>query len=100
MKHNFKHTPGDWTVNGPYHIVASTPQGDPPIIVAQIISLRNGRIEEKDANARLIAAAPELLEALEMLLVITNSRGESLGLDDGGPVLDRARAAIAKATQS
>lgn len=53
--------------------------------------------EVDEANARLIAAAPELLEAIRDLLVIANSRGTSLGLDEGGPVLDKARAAIAKA---
>jgi hypothetical protein len=50
------------------------------------------------ADARLIAAAPDLLEALESLLLVTLSRGESLGLDDQGPVLGKARTAIAKAT--
>jgi hypothetical protein len=40
-------------------------------------------------------ANPEMLKALKDLLVITLSRGERLGLDDCGPVLDNARNAIA-----
>lgn len=58
-----------------------------------------GYPEEQEANARLIAAAPELLEALRDTLEICLSRGSALGLDNGGPVLDKARAAIAAATQ-
>ena len=38
----------------------------------------------------------ELEDALQDLLHICNSRGESLGLDEGGPVLDKARAALAR----
>lgn len=45
------------------------------------------------ANARLIAAAPELLEALEALLSYDN-----LGAYDRATVRQQARAAIAKAT--
>lgn len=47
--------------------------------------------DERDANARLIAAAPELLEALQDLV--------DTGFV-GGPQLKRAQAAIAKATGS
>ena len=46
--------------------------------------------DEVRAHARLIAAAPELLEALQALL--EDQRDASL------PVLEKARAAIAKAT--
>jgi hypothetical protein len=50
-------------------------------------------------DAALLAAAPELLEALVDLLEVANSRGRRLGIDEGGPVLDKTREAIAKATQ-
>jgi hypothetical protein len=40
----------------------------------------------------------ELLEALQDTLIICVSRGTKLGLDDQGPVLDKARAALKKAT--
>jgi hypothetical protein len=39
-----------------------------------------------------------LREALKDTLTICISRGTALGLDDGGPVLDKARAAL-KATE-
>jgi len=38
-----------------------------------------------------------LHEALKDTLTICVSRGTKLGLDDGGPVLDKARAAVALA---
>lgn len=46
-----------------------------------------------DANARLICAAPELLEACQMLLVCMN-----LANWEGDPAAEKARLAIAKAT--
>lgn len=63
MKTN--HTPGPWHINGEYHIYAKTAQGALPVRVAQAVPLRNGNSDERGANARLIAAAPELLEALK-----------------------------------
>jgi len=48
---------------------------------------------ESEANARLIAAAPELLEACEM---VSKSFSECYDTDAQGP-LAKARAAIAKA---
>jgi len=59
---------------------------------------------EKDANARLIAAAPELLDALEMaeiplaIIVSSGSPSFSQSSHDGHKqVLQMVRAAIAKA---
>lgn len=93
-----KHTPGPWQVA--------------PAFLDQVYSLpefTKARIQEpeanpydealicetggNEANARLIAAAPELLEALQMLLDETNA-----GTWDCLPI-DKARAAIAKATK-
>lgn len=50
--------------------------------------------EEADANARLIAAAPELLAALQKLL---ENAGDCLEVEAPSSLCD-ARAAIAKAT--
>jgi len=58
----------------------------------------DSRIEE-DANARLIAAAPELLEALEMVLSLnipTPATHDGLQAADA---LAKVRAAVAKATK-
>jgi hypothetical protein len=69
-----KHTPGPWTVEdweykvkGREHVpvIVSTGSND---AVAEALGLwRNGEDseEERNANARLIAAAPDLLEALQ-----------------------------------
>jgi len=50
---------------------------------------------DQEANARLIAAAPELLEALRALVEFSGILAEST---DGSAAIDSARAAIAKAT--
>ena len=52
--------------------------------------------DEEFANARLIAAAPELLEALEDCVAVMDR--ELAGLKAIQPELSSARAAIAKAT--
>lgn len=60
-----KHTPGDWIVSGD-SIVTS----DETICIATIET--DGGYEatrdEREANSRLIAAAPELLEALKAVI--------------------------------
>lgn len=54
---------------------------------------------EAEANARLIAAAPELLTSLRGLLAITVHPYDGAEFEDGEvPEVDAARAAIAKAT--
>jgi len=59
-----------------------------------------GDSEESNANARLIAAAPDLLAALEnarnVLAALAVGDLDSVGRDS--PALVQARAAIAKAT--
>ena len=50
--------------------------------------------KEAEANARLIAAAPELLEALQNMLGLTEA-SDYMGV---GEIEQQARAAIAKAT--
>lgn len=61
-------------------------------------------IEEAKANARLIAAAPDLLEALQNLLTLSENADETGYVDGEGwlpmeKIQERARQAIAKATQ-
>jgi hypothetical protein len=55
---------------------------------------------EAQANAELIAAAPELLEALEKALVLVGSiGGPDYSEQDRARVANQARAAIAKANE-
>jgi hypothetical protein len=74
------HTPGPWTA-------IETPESSHHDWRIKATRLFIGvATDNSEADARLIAAAPELLEALEYLV--------SLG---GGDCLEPARAAIAKA---
>jgi len=66
------------------------------IAIASDIRDRNGNHSE--ANARLIAAAPELLEALEDLASLAEAAMREVGEYDIEAELADARAAIAKAT--
>jgi hypothetical protein len=54
-----KHTPGPWTWNGTFPI---------RIIDAEGFVVCDGIIPREEDNARLIAAAPDLLAALKYLL--------------------------------
>lgn len=78
------HTPGPWHVANGCQIRSAKDQ------IAKAWMMRNG---EGLANARLIAAAPEMLEALEEIVSAADGDGWSqLDAD-----LRKARAAIAKA---
>ena len=63
----FKHTPGPWKVDPNYPHDIQTESGVIEIATTSI-ALSGGlpaKYEDRKANARLIAAAPELLEALQ-----------------------------------
>lgn len=77
-----KHTPGPWARYG--SIIRSIACNDRKIADVRVID------DEGQANARLMAAAPDLLEALEAALTILT---DSVGDFD----YDKAMAAIAKA---
>ena len=93
-----KHTPGPWKLNTD----GDTGMNDSGcildsighVIVTDIYgTFKNGRTTgEAEANARLIAAAPEMLEALYQAL----ARLEAAGLED--TTTDIIKTAIAKAT--
>lgn len=99
-----KHTPGPWVIGGSLISNGRVP-------VAKVLHNGNGNPSKAsdydrdaprwlggaDANARLIAAAPELLAALEAL-VGEADLGEVDLDDDDRAKLEQARAAIAKAT--
>ena len=95
---NAKHTPGPWQVNATSTRVSSAQYDTVANIAVNHVSEEARRV-----NAALIAAAPELLDALCELVAefdVVNDERDSTGLatlrDTGGIVL--ARAAIAKAT--
>lgn len=94
-----KHTPGPWEavgnlVRSPMHQPEGLPTG------VQVAECRDGyflpHTEEAKANARLIAAAPELLGALEGLCSLAELRPGHL--QDYKAAVAAARSAIAKAT--
>lgn len=97
-----KHTPGPWTAhaepcrglrtdgNG----VVTAPCGDGVFVIA-VPTLNEYRREECEANARLIAAAPELREALQAARPWLAVQRDD---DAGRMVLGMIDAALAKAT--
>ncbi len=98
-----KHTPGPWKVDADtIKTTWNTVYGHPNPICR--VMLQDG-IAYRDANARLIAAAPELLEACKVLEnVFAATERAQAGLRDFcvtdlQNALDLARHAITKATQ-
>ena len=97
-------TPGPWVVwqedqNRPTCIM---PHHDSPDYDARhargIATIERYNEGETAANARLIAAAPDLLAALEKLLNEVEAAGNATADDYGWPtVVPQARAAIARA---
>lgn len=95
-----KHTPGPWALHPtalhPAVRSVGTPDTGPRRICT--VGTMNGNPVDK-ANARLIAAAPELLAALQALVGWEDAEIKHFGAtrpDDW--IMDGARAAIAKAT--
>jgi hypothetical protein len=93
---NTKHTPGPWAVdekNG-------TTVKSGILFVADCDGMGDvTRQETSRANARLVASAPELLQALKACAFIVESIAHMQGREaDLLPIADAARAAISKAT--
>jgi len=89
------HTPGPWHVRGP----ARTSGWGVCIVggltyVARIPGRASAR---KEANTRLIAAAPELLDALRELTIAAEAAGWDVDAANA-PILNAARTALANAT--
>ena len=84
-----KHTPGEWqAINWTYHSTSTVVVDDPSVVSGKRVIAECATEED----ARLIAAAPELLRALLGALQSMESGVTSLG------VIRAARTAIAKAT--
>lgn len=85
------HTPGEWIA-----------QPDPNALTRDdwVIGIEGGKIDEvavcSERDARLIAAAPDLLDALKLCAAVC--AGEVMDKNGLVNALEKARAAIAKAT--
>lgn len=102
-----KHTPGPWFVEagsewqttnafGSTHSITVVDQyGDVGLSDESVAKVFATNAEVASANARLIAAAPELLEALQVML---GTAGEDMTPAQRLPIMEKARAAIRKAT--
>ena len=96
-----KHTPGPWVADDNegfsmwkiYSRMSPSGSGVQGSRVADVI----GDSAEADANAALIAAAPELLEALRLLLAECEHQAWIGNMPDDRVEFGIARAAIAKA---
>ena len=102
-----KHTPGPWSFNTSPNCWSVLQVGSSGrwIVAGGTAWAIPGRQSEAEANARLIAAAPDLLEALEDLREWALDHGEVVfagggmhAVDPMNSCLRRASAAIAKAT--
>jgi hypothetical protein len=92
-----KHTPGPWTANKPTQSNGRAEVHAGPMLVAQAFNwLLDAEGDEQCwADARLIAAAPNLLSVLQELEESADYWSE---YDVPIGIVDRIRAAIAKAT--
>lgn len=108
-----KHTPGPWIVDERHvHCQHGFTNKDPRLMLESDVvceidtSCREMLTDTDKANLRLIAAAPELLEALRRVVpwlakhIADNHHLESVAPNDALGALRQAQAAIQKATQS
>jgi hypothetical protein len=84
-----KHTPGPWLEASRYIVTDE-------YTICEMFSARTR--EERDANQRLIAAAPELLGLLRALMDTRHKHFIDNGIDGMHGWDEQAQAAIAKAT--
>lgn len=82
------HTPGPWTL---------LPDADGWTLHSNGTDITTQSFDCSDADARLIAAAPELLESLQIITKNFRDLLVMCGSDGEGPYISAALAAIAKA---
>ncbi len=87
-----KHTPGPWIYQEWGRLILDSGKGSSQLQVATVAL--NTRRDEGTANARLIASAPDLLEALEAM----RAAAEMEDWDGRSSAYALAEKAIAKAT--
>lgn len=99
-----KHTPGPWRIMSGM-VVSDTPKDEYKTTAVAYCSdefQHKGGLpygKERDANAKLIAAAPELLEALQDLLFLVQRSGLNIPAEVSTAPIGKATAAIKKATE-
>ncbi|GFM87766.1 hypothetical protein PSCICO_31650 [Pseudomonas cichorii] len=91
-----KHTPGPWRHEGPdyFHDFNILHPGDSLAVAAVVSNMR--QLPEIEANAKLIAAAPELLESLSNLVGL--ARLGAANISKYHAALAHAESVIAKAS--
>ena len=102
-----QYTPGPWLQShrkaiGGYSTEVYTPDGEVIATVAWYPRRLNETTTgtDREANARLIAAAPELLEALQLYMdAVRNTKDKPTLMSAIKSADNKARAAIAKATE-
>jgi hypothetical protein len=99
-----QHTPGPWhatdQIERTYEgniVRAGDPERGTIVAIACDFNRFDGD-DERVANARLISAAPDLLDSCEALLRFNEELCEDVSVSTHYPGAERARAAIAKAT--
>lgn len=93
-----KHTKGEWVVEKSGAMPKQRIRSDKMQIICDCFSFSEGiKDEEAEANAKLIAAAPELLEALIKLL--SSEYPNYKTIDDSKHPANLALIAIKKATE-
>ena len=101
-----KHTPGPWTLGkGTVRVRTEENEQGHTRLVAECYTTNQGirypyDFEEREANARLIASAPELLDVLKDLLYDLDTVDSHALNETVLPIwedIDRAKAIIAKA---
>lgn len=100
MKNTTQHTPGPWSysgIAGDNHIMARTKGGRQAI--AGVYTGDGIADAERDANLRLIAAAPDLREATNAMLRC-HDYGKSTSREEWSAAANLARSALAHATTS
>lgn len=105
-----KHTPGPWKIiDKNYHASIINPGIDAAggKISVVLVSVSPNELsgisgkddQEREANAKLISAAPDLLEALHELLLFVQQSGLKIPIAVSTAPIGKARAAIKKATE-
>ena len=91
-----KHTPGPWSVYGaPDELIIHDEDREVIGIIPRFKGASLKQQEKSEANAQLIAAAPEMLEALQFALSVMKEKGIDYSET---AAIEKAEKAIQKAT--